>query len=78
MTPGFSCSCRPCLASGRPRPLLRTDEHEPFEAACHAMLAKHGQQIQGDNAEQVPEAQLGQLAEHILSNTKYTCSCMAT
>ena len=71
--PGFrswlEVACHQAVASGRP--LLRKDEHEPVEAAYQEMLAMRGQQLQGDNAEQVPEEQLMQLAEHVLSNPKY-------
>ena len=79
--PGFrswlEVACHQAVASGRP--LLRTDEHAPVEAAYHAMLARHSQQIQGNSAEEVPEAQLMQLVEHTLSNLKcrfqVTCCC---
>ena len=79
--PGFrswlEVACDQAVASGRP--LLKTYEHEPVEAAYHAMLAIRGQQMQGDNADQVPEAQLMQLVEHMLSNIKHRskviCCC---
>ena len=79
--PGFrswlEVACHQAVASGQP--LLRTHEHKPVKAAYHAMLAVRGQQVQGDNAEQVPEAQLMQLVERMLSRVKcrfqVVCRC---